>query len=102
VKVLSLGAERVRPDRPATAIAHDEENARVVAFHLLPGQTIPPHHSRSTVIVTVIAGEGTFRGGEGAALLKAGEMAVYAPGEEHSIEACDGPLHFVALIAPRP
>lgn len=102
MKVLNLHAERVRPDRPATAIAHDEPNARVVAFHLLPGQRVPPHRNRSTVVVAVIAGEGTFRGADGAALLHAGQVAVYAPEEEHSIEAGSEPLHFVAVIAPRP
>ncbi|HEX7243350.1 MAG TPA: AraC family ligand binding domain-containing protein [Longimicrobiaceae bacterium] len=102
MKVLSLETARTREDRPATAVAHDEENARVVTFDLLPGQRVPPHRNASTVIVSVVAGSGTFRGADGAALLRAGEMAVYAPGEEHSIEAGEGPLSFVAVIAPRP
>lgn len=102
MKVLRLETTRVRDDRPATGIAHDEENARIVAFDLLPGQKIPPHRNASTVIVSVVEGSGTFRGADGEAVLRAGEMAVYRPGEEHAIEAGNGPLRFVAVIAPRP
>ena len=102
MKILSWDAVRVREDRPATAIAHDEANARVVVFHLAPGQRVPPHSNRSTVIVTVLEGAGTFHGEEGEAVLRAGQSAVYAPGEEHAITAGDGPLRFQAVIAPRP
>jgi quercetin dioxygenase-like cupin family protein len=102
MKVLSPHSARVRDDRPATAVAHDEANARVVVFQLDPGQRVPPHHNRSTVIVTVLEGSGTFQGADGAAILRTGETAVYAPGEEHAIHAGDEPLRFQAIIAPRP
>jgi quercetin dioxygenase-like cupin family protein len=102
MKVLSLEAARVREDRPATAIAHDEANARVVVFQLSPGQRVPPHRNRSTVIVTVLEGAGTFHGADGEAVLRAGQTAVYAPGEEHAITAGGEPLRFQAVIAPRP
>jgi quercetin dioxygenase-like cupin family protein len=102
MKVLSLDAKRVRDDRPATAVAHDEANARVLVFQLDPGQRVPPHHNRSTVIVTVLEGSGTFHGADGEAVLRAGQTAVYAPGEEHAITAGDEPLRFQAVIAPRP
>ncbi|HYH78726.1 MAG TPA: AraC family ligand binding domain-containing protein [Longimicrobium sp.] len=99
---LESAAPPARPDRPATRVLHDEANLRVVAFHLLPGQTVPPHRSTSTVLVQVIAGEGTFGGEDGEATLGAGECAVYRPGEMHSIEARSSALVFHAVIAPRP
>lgn len=91
-----------RADRFATRILHDEEGARVVAFHLAPGQQVPPHRSTSSVIVQVVEGTGRFRGSDGEALLGPGETAVFAPGEEHSIDAGPSSLRFVAVIAPRP
>lgn len=91
-----------RADRPATRILHDEPNLRMIAFHLLPGQTVPPHRSTSTVLVQVIAGRGRFIGEDAEATLRPGESAVYRPGETHSIEALDEPLVFHAVLAPRP
>ena len=91
-----------RPDRPSTRVLHDEPNLRVIAFHLLPGQTVPPHRSTSTVLVQVIAGQGRFTGEDAEATLHQGESAVYLPGETHSITALDEPLVFHAVIAPRP
>jgi quercetin dioxygenase-like cupin family protein len=91
-----------RPDRPSTRILHDEPNLRVIAFHLLPGQAVPPHRNASTVLVQVVAGVGRFAGEDGEATLRAGEAAVYRPGETHAITALDEPLVFHAVIAPRP
>lgn len=102
MKTLAAAAPDARPDRPATAILHDEPNVRVIAFHLLAGQRVPPHDSTSTVVVQVIAGTGTFTGDGARVVLGPGESAVYAPGETHGIEAGEGPLHFVALVTPRP
>lgn len=91
-----------REDRPASAVLHDEENVRVVAFTLRPGQRIPPHTSRSTVVVQVIDGAATFIGGDGATVLTAGAGAAFAPGEIHAIDAGDAGVRFLAVIAPRP
>jgi quercetin dioxygenase-like cupin family protein len=102
VIALDSAAPPSRPERPATRVLHDEPNLRVIAFHLLPGQTVPPHKNASTVMVQVISGEGRFSGEDGEATLRAGESAVYRPGETHSISALDGPLVFHAVIAPRP
>lgn len=102
MKALPLEAPPAREDRPATRLLHDEPNARVVAFHLQPGQVVPAHRSPSTVLLQVIAGEGTFRGADGEARLGAGETVVFAPDEEHAIEADGVPLHFLAFITPRP
>lgn len=83
-------------------LLHDEANVRIVAFHLEPGQTVPPHMSPSTVTVVVTEGAGTFQGEAGERELRVGESAVYAPGEMHAIVAGAEPLRFMALIAPRP
>jgi quercetin dioxygenase-like cupin family protein len=99
---LDSAAPPARPDRPATRVLHDGPNLRVIAFHLQPGQAVPPHHSASTVLVQVVAGSGRFIGEDAETTLRAGESAVYRPGETHSIQALAEPLVFHALIAPRP
>lgn len=101
MKVLGEGPA-ARGDRAASAVLHDEPNVRVVAFHLQPGQRVAPHSSESTVLVQVIAGNGRFDGAASAHILKAGESAVYEPGETHAIEAGAEPLRFLAIITPRP
>jgi quercetin dioxygenase-like cupin family protein len=101
MKVITA-APPAREGRHATELAHDEANARVVAFHLQAGQQVPPHRSDSTVYVHVTSGSGRFIGEDGEALLRIGESAVYAPGEMHSIEAGDEALRFIAVITPRP
>jgi quercetin dioxygenase-like cupin family protein len=88
--------------RPASAVLHDSADARIVAFHLLPGQRVAEHRSTSTVTIHVIAGSGVFRGSDSASRLEAGQLAVFAPNETHSIDAGTEPLRFVAIIAPRP
>lgn len=99
---LDSAAPPARPERPSTRVLHDEPNLRVIAFHLLAGQAVPPHGNASTVLVQVISGTGRFSGEDGEATLHAGESAVYRPGETHAIAAPDGPLVFHAVIAPRP
>lgn len=101
MKVL-VEAPAPRPDRPASAVIHDEPNARVVAFRLLPGQRVPEHTSDSTVVVHVVSGSGVFEGADASVTLSAGEAAVYAPGELHAMAAGDEPLQFLAVITPRP
>lgn len=91
-----------REDRFSTALLHDEPNCRIIGFHLLPGQSIPPHRNESTVTVFVTEGEGLFSGEGTEAVLSVGMSAVYAPGETHSIQALEGPLRFQALITPSP
>jgi quercetin dioxygenase-like cupin family protein len=102
VIVLDPTAPPARPERWTTRIVHDEPSVRIIAFSLLPGQTVPPHHSPSTVTVQVVAGRGRFAGAEGEIELEAGGMAVYAPEETHAITALDVPLRFLAVITPRP
>jgi len=102
MKDLSGWSLSARPERPTSAILHDEPNVRVVGFHLLEGQKVPPHRNASTVIVQVVEGQGLFRGDGQEVVLHAGGTAAYAPGEVHSIDAVDGPLRFLAIISPAP
>lgn len=88
--------------RPASAVLYNEANARVLAFHLAPGQEVPPHASGSTVIVSVLRGTGRFRGDTGEVELGAGQAAVFAPGEVHAMAAGEEPLAFLAILAPGP
>ena len=99
---LDSAAPPARPDRPSTRVLHDEANVRVIAFHLLPGHTVPPHRNASTVLVHVITGSGRFIGEDAETTLRPGESAVYRPGETHSIQALAEPLVFHAIISPRP
>ena len=92
-----------RAERPTTAILHDESSVRVVAFHLLPGQRIPPHDNGSTVTVHVVEGRGTFAGDEGGVVLGPGGTAVYRPRETRAIDDDAGEaLRFLAFLTPAP
>ncbi len=102
MKVLDPVPAQREGERPASAVLHDEANARVVAFHLAPGQAIPPHTSASTVAVVVVRGSGRFRGAHDEVELRAGQAAVFAPGEVHAMAAGGEPLAFLAMLAPGP
>lgn len=99
--VLSTGPEP-RADRPSSAILYDHADARIVGFHLLPGQRVAEHRSASTVTIHVTEGSGTFRGAGAASRLEAGQAMVFAPDEMHAIDAGTEPLRFLAIITPRP
>ena len=101
MNVVTVGPA-ARDDRAASELIHDHADARIVAFHLQPGQKVAPHRSMSTVTVHVTAGSGVFRGEEAEATLAIGQSAVFAPGEMHSMDAGDMALRFIAIIAPRP
>lgn len=88
--------------RPATAIVHDSEDARLVVFRLAPGQAVAPHRSNSTVMLSVLAGCGFVSGSEGERAVEAGDLVVYAPEEVHGMRAGDEELTLLATIAPRP
>ena len=103
MRVLAPPPAQALPHKYASALLHDEPNARVVAFRLAPGQQVAPHTSPSTVMVVVLEGEGSFSGGDGNAVtLRAGQSAVYEPAETHGMVAGDVALAFLAVITPRP
>ncbi|HEY0672951.1 MAG TPA: cupin domain-containing protein [Longimicrobiales bacterium] len=91
-----------RADRHATAMLQDVPGCRLVAFTLAAGQIVPVHTSGSTVIVTVVEGNGVFSGANGEISLRVGESAGYEPNEPHGMTAGDAGLRFLAVITPSP
>ena len=88
--------------RPATALLHDVPDARVVVFRIEPGQEVAPHTSTSTVLLSVMAGNGTVSGASGESPVAPGDIVTYDTGELHGMRAGDDTLVLVAVIAPRP
>lgn len=88
--------------RPATTILFDSADLRLVVFRLLPGQTVPPHRSASSVMLTVLAGEGWISGPGEERACKPGDVVCYAPKELHGMNAGTEEFHLLATITPRP
>ena len=99
---LAARAVSANPTRPATLLAHDSTDARVVIFRIERGQAVPPHTSPSTVLLSILSGTGIVSGAEGEQAVKAGDLVSYAPSESHGMRAPDEQLVIAALIAPRP
>jgi quercetin dioxygenase-like cupin family protein len=91
-----------RPDRPATAVIHDGDDARLVVFRLAPGQQIAPHRNASTVMLLVLEGHGVLSGEHAELPCSPGDLVVYAPDELHGMRAVDDELLLLATITPRP
>ena len=90
------------PSRPATAVVLDTPDVRLVVFRIEPGQAVAPHHNPSTVLLTVLEGEGIVAGREGDRECRVGDVVAYEPGETHSMRAVDQTFKLLATIAPRP
>ena len=99
---IAFSAPAANPGRPATTIVHDSADARLVVFRIEPGQRVPPHTSTSTVILTVLAGNGLVTGGDAERPVAPKDVVAYAPGELHGMEATEETLVILATIAPRP
>lgn len=102
IRQVATDAIAASPTRPATAVAHDSADARLVVFRIDPGQSVPPHRNASTVILTVIAGRGFASGGEVEQQIAPGDVVVFEPNEMHGMRAPDEQLVLLATIAPRP
>jgi quercetin dioxygenase-like cupin family protein len=89
-------------DRPAVAMLHDHEDARLVIFRIAPGQQVASHTSSSSVFMTVVSGSGLVSGGEDERPVNAGDVLAFAPREPHGMRAEREELVIAALIAPRP
>ena len=102
--LLSLADHAVsaRPEKPATAIAHDCPDARSVVFRIQPGQQVPEHTSDSSVTLVVLDGMGFVSGAEGDRIVSRGDLVTYEPNEPHGMRAASTTLVLLALIAPRP
>ena len=92
-------AATVVATRPAMSIILDAPDVRLVVFRLAPGQSVAPHRNASTVMLTVLAGEGMLSGGEGERRCTAGEVVVYEPSELHGMRAVEHEVLLLATIA---
>jgi quercetin dioxygenase-like cupin family protein len=101
-RAAARAAASANPTRPATAVIHDTDDARLVVFRLAAGQEVAPHTSASSVLLTVLEGSGTLSGADAERVCRAGDVVAYAPGELHGMRATDGELLLLATIAPRP
>lgn len=90
------------PTRPATAVIHDSPDARLVLFRIAPSQAVAVHTSPSSVILSVLAGEGFVTGEQGDQEVRAGDVVTFAPKEPHGMRATMTELLILAVIAPRP
>jgi quercetin dioxygenase-like cupin family protein len=88
--------------RPATAVVHDTPDARLVVFRISPGQSVPPHRSASTVMLSVVSGRGLVSGGDEERSVEEGDVVTYEPNELHGMRATDTNFVLLATIAPRP
>jgi quercetin dioxygenase-like cupin family protein len=94
-------AQAVSPAGQRSTLIADGTPARYALFCLEPGQAVPSHVSPSAVSLTVLEGEGSVTGGEGAAPLAPGTMVLFAPNEPHGFTARTR-LVALAAITPRP
>lgn len=99
---LARDAISAQPSRPATALAHDCPDARVVVFRIEPGQQVAPHTSTSTVILSVVSGSGVVSDPLVEREVRAGDVIAYEPGELHGMRALGETLVVQAIITPRP
>lgn len=94
------------PTRPATAVIHDSDDARLVVFRIAPGQSVAPHRSPATVLVSVLEGTALLSSDhDGVAreeAFVAGTAALYAPNELHGMRATNDTVLLLATITPRP
>jgi quercetin dioxygenase-like cupin family protein len=101
-RAVALDAVAARAGRPATSLAHDSPDARVVLFRLEPGEAVPVHSSTSTVLLVVVSGRGIVTGADGDRRVGAGDLVAYDVQEPHGMRAETEQLVIAAVIAPRP
>lgn len=99
---LGITAEAARDDVPGMHIIHDSDDARLVVFRLEAGQKLTEHTSPSTVILTVLEGNGMVMGADGERMLHAGQLVVFPPRELHGLHAVHERFVLLAVMAPRP
>lgn len=99
---LAAAAIATSPTRPATAIAHDAPDARLVVFRIGASQTVAPHVSPSSVVLVVASGAGFVLGDQGEQAVRTGDVISFEPHERHGMRAEAQELVVLAVIAPRP
>ncbi len=98
----ALAAMAASPDRPASAVIHDTDDVRLVVFRLEQGQAVPPHTSVSSVVLTVLDGDGILSAASTERRCSKGDIVLYEPNELHGMRAEYGRMLLLATITPRP
>lgn len=94
---------RPNPGQVERVVVAQSEQAALVVWHLLPGQEIPPHcHPYGQDTWVVIAGEADYLlGGSESRVVKAGDLAIAAPGQTHGARNHGTvPFVFASVVAP--
>ena len=101
-KSVARAAIGVAAGRPATALLFDSPDMRLIAFRLKPGTAVPVHTSESSVMLTVLEGEGIIRNDLEERVCRAGDVVCFKPREPHGMAATNDEFQLLATITPRP
>lgn len=101
-KSAARAAIGVAASRPATALLFDSADMRLIVFRLKPGTSVPVHTSESSVMLTVLDGEGIIRSDIEERVCRAGDVVCFAPREPHGMAAMNEEFQLLATITPRP
>ena len=101
-KSAARAATGVAATRPATALLFDSPDLRLIVFRLKPGMAVPVHTSESSVMLTVLEGEGIIRSDLEERVCRVGDVVCFAPREPHGMSATNEEFHLAAVITPRP
>lgn len=85
----------------AEQVVWENQDCRVVAHELPPGQTLPEQVSSSTVLLVVLAGRGRLRTGAEERRACAGDLAVCRPQVLFAVEAEEETLRVLVVFTPR-
>jgi quercetin dioxygenase-like cupin family protein len=101
-KSVARAAVGASATRPATALLFDSPDLRLIVFRLKPGMAVPVHTSESSVMLTVLEGEGIVRSDVEERVCRPGDVVCFAPREPHGMSATETEFHLLATITPRP
>jgi len=100
---IDLGAEiEFMEEHARTKMLYDSPRFRAVLFCLEKGQGVPRHVSSSEVVMQIFQGSGTVIVGDKEHAVKAGDMAIAKPEEQHGFRSEGERLVVLALIIPAP
>jgi quercetin dioxygenase-like cupin family protein len=101
-RAIARDAQSFNPRKPAMALVHDTDDARLIVFRIAPGQAVERHVSPSTVVMHVLSGTGVVSGGDEERSVAPDMTLTFVPGEPHGMRADDQELVILATITPRP
>lgn len=88
-----------RQGRSARTLVKDGP-LRITLIVLGEGESIPEHHAEGPITVAPISGEITFHTGEGAEVLRPGDLLALGPGMRHSVESATGGAFVLTVALP--